>query len=283
MTDHPLAWYNDRGVIDMIYLAHPIDQAGKEVQPLVGAAKEALSRAGLGPVYTPGGAWAASPEDAARDGRIHEVNEEAIRRAAGVLAILPPGVPTRGVYYELGYARALGKPAVVWGRFWPHIPASEDLEEAVVLLAGAVRAAPGIQYLRDGGGAADTPYRVRPGDAGYDVPTAEEAVVPPGGYAHIRLAHRLFAPDGYWVLLVGRSSATTRWGLLVIPSVMDWGYTGPWYARVLNISGHEVRVPAGTRLVQAVPLPLPPHWPPVEVEKAPERDRGENGFGSTGM
>ncbi len=240
----------------MIYLAHPIDQAKvNEVQPLVGAAKEALTGAGLGPVYIPGGAWAASPVDAARDGRIHEVNEGVIRRAAGVLAILPPGVPTRGVYYELGYARALGKPAVVWGRFWPHIPSSEELGEAVALLAGAVRAAPGVRYLRDAGDVADAPYRARPGDAGYDVPTAEEAVVPPGGYAHIRLAHRLFAPEGYWLLLVGRSSATTRWGLQVVPSVMDWGYTGPWYARVLAIRRPQVRVPAGARLVQAVPLP----------------------------
>jgi hypothetical protein len=96
----------------VIYLAHPIDLAGKHSHYINGLAKEAREvLADIGcTVYSPALAWQAQiPLPPA----IQRVNNEALLASDGALFLIPDGVQTLGVPFELGLAHAYGIPSVI--------------------------------------------------------------------------------------------------------------------------------------------------------------------------
>jgi dUTP pyrophosphatase len=142
---------------------------------------------------------------------------------------------------------------------------------------------PAIQWRQEGG-RVDAP--ALPGDAGFDLVTSAPARWKGShlGPVRIPLGVRVALPPGYFALLLGRSSATTHFGVQVLPSVIDGGYRGPLFAHVLGFDrrpGAEYLIPAGVRLCQLVPLPLS-GLALSQQSQLPPSDRGEAGFGSTG-
>lgn len=120
------------------------------------------------------------------------------------------------------------------------------------------------------------------GDAGFDLSTKEAVTIEPGQMLDVPLCGRIAPPAGYWWRLEGRSSTLRKFGLLVIPGIMDGGYRGPCFAACYNISGRQVSIPAGVRIAQAIPhkahkVRL------VKMSNLPPSERGENGFGSSGV
>jgi dUTP pyrophosphatase len=126
------------------------------------------------------------------------------------------------------------------------------------------------------------PEPKKPGDVGYDLYTTVETVIPPMGASMIPVETgcAVKIPDGYWLDLRGRSSAAKR-NLLVVPSVIDTGYTGPLFSCVWNMTKEPVTVLVGDRLAQLV-LHKAIVLPVVDVDVLPETVRGASGFGSTG-
>lgn len=120
------------------------------------------------------------------------------------------------------------------------------------------------------------------GDVGYDLVVLEDAVVYPGSAPiDIPRGFQMKIPDTHFALIVGRSSASRKHHLLVVPAIIDSGYTGPIYTPVYNVGKKSVLVTAGMRLAQCVFLPK--QLMPIEfVEALPETERGSSGFGSTG-
>lgn len=118
-------------------------------------------------------------------------------------------------------------------------------------------------------------------DAGADLVTIGDVVVPPRAHAEVPLGLAIALPPGHVGFIMGRSSTVRRRGLIVVTSVIDAGFRGELFVAVFNPNMHGVRIRAGDRIAQLVVMPVSsPKF--MRVDKLPEGDRGNRGVGSTG-
>lgn len=127
-----------------------------------------------------------------------------------------------------------------------------------------------------------------PGDAGWDLAVSEDVEIPASaGVAgtppvqNLPTGVHLGLPDNLFARLVGRSSTISKWGLLVVEGIIDAGYTGELFVRVVNVTDQPVSIPSGTRVAQVL-------FHPIESVKLiegpiPTTVRGSRGFGSSGV
>lgn len=99
------------------------------------------------------------------------------------------------------------------------------------------------------------PYRAHPFDAGRDLFIQEDATIKPGETAYLRAGVRLELKPGWEGHVMTRSS-TFKTGLVVIPTVVDCGYTKEISTIVSNYSNQPVQVKKGDRLAQLLLLPV---------------------------
>lgn len=127
------------------------------------------------------------------------------------------------------------------------------------------------------------PTRTYDDDAGLDLYVEGNWWIPAGEFVDIDNGVSVELPDGYWGLIVGRSSTLRKRGLLVNMGIIDTGYRGPLYSGVWNLSGSTVRVADGQRIAQLIVMPnTTQHWIPTDAERLSASPRGERGFGSSG-
>lgn len=128
------------------------------------------------------------------------------------------------------------------------------------------------------------PVRNYTGDAGFDLVVSEDTFVPMGEFRDVPLGISVELPEGVWAMLTGRSSTLRRRGLLVTMGIIDNGYRGPLYAGCQNVSQAAQRVLRGERIAQLIPYRLEsPDLGLTRVDELGESDRGQSGFGSTGL
>lgn len=118
------------------------------------------------------------------------------------------------------------------------------------------------------------------GDVGYNLISNHEAVIPMNEVVNIHTGVKVKIPAGYWGMITARSSAVFKHKILVLPGVIDNGYTGELMVACAAIEKHRI-IPAGTSIAQLILFPI--ITPDIEiVEELPKTERGESGFGSTG-
>ena len=90
-------------------------------------------------------------------------------------------------------------------------------------------------------------------------------------------------PEGYYFKVVPRSGLALWEGLSIVnsPGTIDSGYRNEWMAIVINLSNTDVTLKKGDRICQII-LTKMIDYQFEEVNKLPESDRGQGGFGSTG-
>ena len=90
-------------------------------------------------------------------------------------------------------------------------------------------------------------------------------------------------PEGYYFKVVPRSGLALWEGLSIVnsPGTIDSGYRNEWMAIVINLSNTDVTLKKGERICQII-LARMIEYQFEEVNKLPESDRGQGGFGSTG-
>jgi len=127
-------------------------------------------------------------------------------------------------------------------------------------------------------------------DAGLDLVTLEDVHIPWGKRADLRTGLAMAMPTGFYGRLVGRSSAIRKRGLLVVEGIIDAGFRGELLVHVyalpqvtgLTLAGEaRTLVEAGSSVGQLIVSPIP-HVEVYEVDKLPDSERGERGFGSSG-
>lgn len=128
---------------------------------------------------------------------------------------------------------------------------------------------------------AKLPAYAHEGDAGFDVCCCEEKTLAPGERYVFATGLASEIPLGYFVLLKDRSSVASKNGVHVLAGIIDSGYRGEWFFCLVNLSKKNFVVKEGDRIAQGILLELP-KAKIIEVEKLPESERGEGGFGSTG-
>ena len=130
------------------------------------------------------------------------------------------------------------------------------------------------------------PRRATERSAGYDLAAAVDDVVEvePGDRVLVPTGIAVALPDGFEAQIRPRSGLALRSGLTLVntPGTIDADYRGEIRLIVIN-HGHEpVTIRRGDRLAQMVIHRLPA-VELDEVELLPDSERGEGGFGHTGV
>lgn len=127
-----------------------------------------------------------------------------------------------------------------------------------------------------------TPKYANPTDAGLDLYAAEGLVIEPGHRALVSTGLKMECPDGYAGLIWDRSGLAANHGISTIAGVIDSGYRGEIKVALINLGHEPFTVERHMRIAQM----LLQRVDQAEVEIADElneTDRGEGGFGSSGM
>jgi len=139
-----------------------------------------------------------------------------------------------------------------------------------------------VRLLRPG---AQAPERTRPGDAGYDLRTAESFSLWPGERVTVPTGVAVALPPGIAGLVVPRSGLAARHGISVVngPGLIDPNYRGEIRVVLVNLGDARFEAAVGDRIAQLLMVPFMTPEACVVEELPPSPDeRGENGFGSSG-
>jgi len=118
------------------------------------------------------------------------------------------------------------------------------------------------------------------GDAGLDLYSAADDVLPPGELKAVATGIKLAIPEGH-VGLVWDKSGISLQGVHRLAGVVDAGYRGEVKVVLVNLGKEPFTIAKGMKIAQLLIQPV------VAVEVSEEDDlddtaRGEGGFGSTG-
>lgn len=121
------------------------------------------------------------------------------------------------------------------------------------------------------------------GAGAFDLTVIEDAVVPAHGQVLLRTGLVFGIPEGHILQIYSRSSTFMKFGVILSNGVgiIDSDYCGPTdeiFIAVLNPGMEDISIKAGSRVAQAIILPVP-SITFIEGETA-EKDRGS--FGTTG-
>jgi dUTP pyrophosphatase len=124
-------------------------------------------------------------------------------------------------------------------------------------------------------------------DSGFDLYSVNEIEIPAFGRALVPTGLSFDIQDGYEIQVRTKSGLAINQGLMVLnsPGTVDNGYTGEVKAIIFNTNPTSVIIPKGMKVGQAVICPVVNGgWVNlVEVNEINEKERGANGFGSTGL
>ena len=120
-------------------------------------------------------------------------------------------------------------------------------------------------------------------DAGMDLRAAESVNIYPGESVMVRTGVHVEIPDGYVGLQFARSGLGSK-GITLrhAVGVIDSGYRGEILCPIWNTMSEPFTVMAGMRISQLVIVPYK-HVNLVKVDELSNSDRGDSGYGSTGV
>ena len=134
---------------------------------------------------------------------------------------------------------------------------------------------------------AKVPSYAYPSDSGFDLRSTVEINIPPFGRALIPTGIKLSIPEEYEIQIRPKSGLSLNQGLTVLntPGTVDSGYVGEIKVIVFNTNNATVTVSKGMKIAQAVLCPVMcGKYVSIELmDKVENKDRMDNGFGSTGL
>jgi dUTP pyrophosphatase len=133
---------------------------------------------------------------------------------------------------------------------------------------------------------ARSPKRTTEGASGYDLVACleSEQVLAPGAITLVPTGLALAIPGGFEGQVRARSGLALKHGIAVLngPGTIDSDYRGPLGIILGNLGGDEFTIRDGDRIAQIV-FARVPGTVLEEVDELPSTDRGEGGFGHTGI
>lgn len=128
------------------------------------------------------------------------------------------------------------------------------------------------------------PHYVHPGDAGMDLYSIDDLIIPPGETALIRTGLKIAVPDGFEAQVRPKSGLALKYALSLAntPGTIDSGYRGEVGVILINHGRLPYHVAKQSKIAQMVICPVIR----AEIQEVAELDdtaRGEGGFGSTGL
>ena len=133
------------------------------------------------------------------------------------------------------------------------------------------------------------PSRANPTDAGADLSSSVDVVIPPRGQMCIETDIAVHFPSGYYGRIAPRSGLAFKHSINVMAGVIDYGYNDTIKVILFNHSDKEFVVNIGDRIAQLIieKIFIPETIELINykdlVESKTDSSRGLNGFGSTGV
>jgi dUTP pyrophosphatase len=126
------------------------------------------------------------------------------------------------------------------------------------------------------------PKRGSEGAAGYDIYSIEDGIVPAHGKSIVSTGLAITVPSGTYGRIAPRSGLAAKHGISVGAGVIDRDFTGHVKVILFNHSDVDYGFSKGDRIAQLIVERI--SIPPVAVvNDLIVTERGEQGFGSTGM
>jgi dUTP pyrophosphatase len=124
-------------------------------------------------------------------------------------------------------------------------------------------------------------------DSGFDLYSTEQITIPAFGRALVPTGIVLDIPEGFEVQIRSKSGLALNQGLMVLnsPGTIDQGYIGEIKVIIFNTNNHSVIVERGMKVAQAVLANVVSGKFVTlnKIENVEQKERGSNGFGSTGI
>lgn len=129
---------------------------------------------------------------------------------------------------------------------------------------------------------AHAPARASAGDAGYDLHALEGFTIEPGKRVLVKTGVRMEIPTGYYGRIAPRSGLAHKHGIDTLAGVIDSGYRNDIGVILLNTGDAAVSFTAGDRIAQII-IEACYEAAFSQVDELGSSERGQGGFGSTGM
>jgi dUTP pyrophosphatase len=124
-------------------------------------------------------------------------------------------------------------------------------------------------------------------DSGFDLYSIEQITIPAFGRALVPTGIVLDIPEGFEVQIRSKSGLALNQGLMVLnsPGTIDQEYIGEIKVIIFNTNNHSVVVERGMKVAQAVlsNVVSGKFVTLNKIENVDQKERGSNGFGSTGI
>ncbi len=120
--------------------------------------------------------------------------------------------------------------------------------------------------------------------AGMDIYSYEEVLLKKNEVILVSTGFSMEIPFGYFADVRPRSGFSTKNKIIIpnSPGTIDADYRGEILVPLLNLTDKDFLLEAKTRIAQLVILSLP-QFQIEEVDSLSDSERGEKGFGSTGL
>ena len=128
------------------------------------------------------------------------------------------------------------------------------------------------------------PKAAKVGDVAFDLYSVIDYDIKPGERYAVPTGIAVEIPIGYEGEVRPRSGLALKEGLTVLntPGTIDRGYRGEVKTIMINHSDKPFQITKGMRISQLAIRPVP-EVTFIEVDELSDTDRGEGGFGSTGV
>jgi dUTP pyrophosphatase len=122
------------------------------------------------------------------------------------------------------------------------------------------------------------PVYGHPGDAGLDLFSVIDRVLPPGDVFAVPTGIQIAVPAGHVGLVWDKSGISLK-GVHRLAGVIDAGYRGEVQVVMINLGSEPFALRKGMKIAQLLVQPVSA----VEADSLDDTSRGQGGFGSTGL
>jgi dUTP pyrophosphatase len=126
------------------------------------------------------------------------------------------------------------------------------------------------------------PFKAHDGDAGYDIASVEEVIIPAKSWKFVDTGLGITVPIGTYGRLAPRSGLS-KYGIMVNAGVIDLGYTGKILCCIVNMGDEPFEVKKGMKICQLILEKIVDVCEVKVVDELAETTRSDRGFGSTGI
>ncbi len=130
---------------------------------------------------------------------------------------------------------------------------------------------------------AKLPWRASAEAAGYDICSIEDVRIDPGTFARVRTGIAIRVPESTYGRIAPRSGLAAKHGIDVLAGVIDRDYTGEVMVILMNNAKVPFDICVGDRIAQLVLERICIPSDVIEVTEMTTSQRGNGGFGSTGI